>query len=73
MDPSNALAPQASILSSSIQVEVFNSAARDAFHLMLDARKHESRERMTAAEKLIRTSGQGEVGFGFCWRRRWQP
>ena len=33
------------------QVEPFNEQVRDAFHHMLDARKDESRERMTASEK----------------------
>ncbi len=33
------------------QVNPFNSAARDAFYLMLDSRKDESRERMTAPNK----------------------
>ena len=33
------------------QVEPFNEAVRHAFHLILDARKNESRERITASEK----------------------
>lgn len=37
--------------SSHVQIEPFNTAARHAFYLMLDARKDESRERMTASEK----------------------
>ena len=55
VDLANALPPaagnEAPTSASLAQVEPFNEAVRHAFHLMLDARKNESRERMTASEK----------------------
>lgn len=55
VDLVNALPPAAeneALTSASLaQVEPFNEAVRHAFHLMLNARKNESRERMTASEK----------------------
>ena len=51
----NALPPRAEneapISSSLAQIQPFNTQARQAFHLMLDSRKNQSRERVTNSEK----------------------
>ena len=47
----SAMANEASTSSFVAQIESFNEQVRDAFLHMLDARKDESRERMTASDK----------------------
>ena len=55
VDLANVLPPaagnEAPTSASLAQVEPFNKAVRYAFYLILDTRKNESRERMTASEK----------------------
>ena len=55
VDLANALPPaagnKAPTSASLAQVEPFNEAVRYVFHLMLNARKNESRERITASKK----------------------